>query len=237
MNKKIVETCGQDKLPFNLGTQLLIEVAGTGERLKTKLVGVDPSKCLIVNTPFSQHINVYDRSFLGTKVLVRLIHQGSVIGFQSKLIGSINVPVKFLLLSYPKAIESHNLRSHPRYFCFLPAELTIEDERYRGIILDVSATGCRFLIRGTKDNPLPIVEINSRLLLEVRFPGMENKQKTFAQLKNIQYEVDEVRLGMLFLEMPEDLRVVVLQFISSIEKSFAADPDEAEDILSSMGSD
>ncbi|OPZ60944.1 MAG: hypothetical protein BWY87_00157 [Deltaproteobacteria bacterium ADurb.Bin510] len=52
-------------------------------------------------------------------MIVRYLYNGTVYGFQTKLIEYITSPTKLFFLDYPRIIEHHDLRQEKRFPCHL----------------------------------------------------------------------------------------------------------------------
>ena len=212
-----------NELDYKLGAPLQVEITGLTKRIESELLGVFPNRCLMIRLPESRAFFFHERSRIGSKVIVRYIHDGYVFGFNAKLLDTLFVPAKILFITYPKTVEKFNLRASPRFQCMLPATFNFKDRSYSGIILDISEGGCRYLIKASEDRSLPLIEINQRAMIHFRLPGASEKHITFTLIKNMHIDFDELRLGLQFIDVPDSVRSAVATYISEIADNMAID--------------
>ena len=88
---------------------------------------------------------------IGDPIIVRMVHESSVMGYQSRVQGVIDAPVRMYLIAYPESVESVNLRKAERLSVFFPADVRAEVQpgaqdivMLQGMFLNISAGGCCF---------------------------------------------------------------------------------------------
>jgi hypothetical protein len=86
---------------------------------------------------------------IGEPIIVRMVHESSVKGYQSSVQGVIDAPVRLYVISYPERVESVNLRKAERLSVFFPADVRAEVQpgakdivMLQGMFLNISAGGC-----------------------------------------------------------------------------------------------
>ncbi len=200
---------------FAVGTELQLEIEGVAQRLKGYLVGIVQGKSLIVDAPFIN--NIKTKLFEGNGIVVRYLYEGTIYGFESSLMGVTFQPLKIIFVSYPKIIESHDLRSKKRIGVFLPAEFIIENNKYKGMILDVSETGCRCQIKTSESKKLPRVMTNEEISTTFQLPGRKDKLVVFGKVKNYQRDSKETKIGILFHKVEEETKKIISEYISDLE--------------------
>ena len=184
------------QLNIGFSCEVLIEIEGIRKRIKSRLIGIAPKSYLIVETPKSTGI----RKLLlnDTPVLIRYVYSGKIYGFRSYIIGKVNVPRQITFLSYPESIEKINLRKHERLNCSIPATIGFNEVDLRGVISDLSRSGCRFNLKMDENfsgNPFQIEDI-----VKLSFPlvGKEDDQKIDGVVKNMNYNNDAISFGIEF---------------------------------------
>lgn len=98
---------------------LEFETRSGRSKVKTVLVGSDPGKYIIIATPRIEGVPV---KLLGSpdSVIIRYLLDGSVFGFESKIVKKVGDPFFLTILDYPKQIEQISLRIEPRITIVLP---------------------------------------------------------------------------------------------------------------------
>ncbi|MEH6393852.1 flagellar brake protein [Pseudoalteromonas sp.] len=126
-------------------------------RFKLTLIGYEAGKYLILKYPpqakNSQYSDVLKE---GNGAIVRYIvegERGECVAFSTTILAIAVRPEKLIYLTYPKQIESRQLREVNRLQTHIPAKISInKDQRFdsenllQGIIIDISTTGCRFTV-------------------------------------------------------------------------------------------
>ncbi len=126
-------------------------------RFKLTLVGYEAGKYLILKYPKQAKLNEYsDILKEGNGAIVRYIvegERGECVAFSTTILAISVRPEKLIFLAYPKQIESRQLREVNRLQTHIPAKISInKDQSFKsenllqGIIIDISATGCRFTV-------------------------------------------------------------------------------------------
>ena len=109
---------------------------------------------------------------IGEPIIVRMVHESSVMGYQSRVQGVIDAPVRLYVIAYPERVESVNLRKAERLKVFFPANVRAQAEpgiqgdllMLNGMLLNLSAGGCCFTSKRS-------VQAASRISLSFCFPG------------------------------------------------------------------
>lgn len=130
------------RLAIDIGTPLFLEVRGIPGKYKSRLIGMDAGRYLIITMPHCPEAaacKVDEDTFLK----VRYVHGGNVFGFTSFVKGVITSPVRLLVIAYPKQVAEQSLRKSERFDCYLPCKAGIHDATADGTIVDISIAGCR----------------------------------------------------------------------------------------------
>ncbi len=134
---------------MEIGTDISMELPGSSARIKSGLIGIEPDQFLILRLPPTN--GIMHKCEPGSKVILRYLFNGAVIGFTSSIIQVFSNPISVCFLEFPKSAERINLRKDKRVKCFFPGIANYEGIELPGAILDLSASGCRFFI---EESPL-----------------------------------------------------------------------------------
>ncbi len=208
------------RLSIEVGSQLQVEIEGIPSRHQTTFLGMELFEYLIIKIPVFPHKIRLDvikhKLFPGNQITVRYLYEGSVFGFQTKLIEALFMPKRWLVLEYPEAIAQHDLRSEKRIDSFLPTTTNIKDKETQGIIVDINQNGCRYLIKAVKDMKFPPVQMDDQITLRCQFPGEQDEQVVSGIVRNIKRDSQEMALGIQFRKMTDNLYDIISLYISTI---------------------
>ena len=204
------------RISLEIGIPIQLKMEGVAFPLQSVLIGMEIDEYLIIKIP-AQYTNVKHKLVTGVDIVVRYLYQGTVYGFQSKLIEIITRPVKLLFLEYPKIIEHYDLRSQKRAESIFPATIMIKDKTNHGAIIDVSKNGCRCHILNSRKEPLPPVQIDDEILLKCKFPGVEGDHEVLGKIKNIRRSRKELIVGVEFLRLELEIHELISQYIYAVE--------------------
>ena len=182
-----------------LGTQIVLQFDGSEERFKSHLVGLEPGSFLILAMPRLDR----GRSQLieAPGLILRYVYAGSVYGFRARLQGHILNPSPLLFLSYPPSVESLNLRKKHRVTCRIPATATVRETRLEGIILDLSASGCRLSARLADAAVLGPIQLGEEISLRFPLLGFEGDRTFVGKARNISQSKEALTIGLEFVKM------------------------------------
>lgn len=189
-------------------------------RLKLPLVGYSLGKYIIVKYPCEQNSgNFNDVLVEGNVVISRYLlegDRGECFAFRSTIIIITKFPEKLLVLSYPKKIESRQLRLQQRVMTNLPALIMLinesadqEDVKINGIINDISTKGCGFTFKSESTK----VSVNKRNIFIGVSVGDGNDVKISGRVCNSRNDNGIVNVGVQFNDDDE-------QVINLLERLF-----------------
>ena len=206
-------------LLIDIGTQLKVEVAGFEGRFKCNLVGLKPNKHIIIDAPPQ---NVSRQLQEGTNAIIRYLYFGNIFGFKSKTLKYLSAPYDLLFLTYPDKVESHNLRKNARIQCYIPATTYIQDVEVRGVIVDISVSGCQYVVNMSKFDLSDLVKINSTINLAYPFFGATGLLTVQATILHINCNEGNLFLGMKFEDLDPEIYQSLENYIEEVnEHSFS----------------
>lgn len=131
-----------------VGTRLGVESALMSGRLWSTLVGHLDGQCIILGTPEAE-IPVGMKAPFSTDdtLTIRFVQEGVVVGFRASVLRRLTSPAQLTVVAWPRKIQTHGLREHPRISCHLPCQGSIgEHEVQRAMVRDVSLFGCQLRV-------------------------------------------------------------------------------------------
>ena len=211
-----------------VGTPLQIEVEGVTPRLNSLSVGWLPGYYLIIRYPVTGFGSIASKLFKGAKITVRYISGGDIFAFQSEVVGLTAESPRLIFVAYPALVVRRSLRGARRVLCYLPAELIRWEDRggpgpvetvYRGIISDMSLSGCGFdMMKDSADEVMPEVVQSEMVRLRMEFPGLENKIELVGEIRRSQREGKRLNLGIKFHQGHEPVRSRIAHYIQTLKR-------------------
>lgn len=198
---------------IDVGTQLKIEIVGVENRLNCNLVGMKPDKYLIIETLPG---DVFKLLSEGKTAIIRYLYFGNIFGFKSKILNLIGKPYNLIFLSYPKSVESHNLRKNARIHCHIPATATIQNSKISGVIMDISVSGCQYAISESKNVSAEIVKTEEPVQLVFPFFGMEGSQTVQATIRHVDNDDKRIMLGLRFEQLDAEILKALEHYIKNV---------------------
>jgi c-di-GMP-binding flagellar brake protein YcgR len=125
------------------GTPLQLQFQASNERKKSRLIGYNPNKSILISTPLDGGLprNTHN----GEKLTIRLFSNAtnSAIAFTSSIIHIGIIPYHHLHLIPPKSIETDAVRKAARISTRIEAMCEIDGISQKIYIVDLSTAGCR----------------------------------------------------------------------------------------------
>lgn len=200
---------------IEVGTKVVMELAGMKGRLQALFVGYIHKRCVITTIPTVPEVNralLLEHLYNGNLMTVRYIHSGIVLGFTAKIIHVSFRPFPLLFLEHPEQIESFQLRKDGRVTCLFPAGVTHKDSYYWGVLTDISISGCNIVLSASEHQDMDI-EIDDHLALSCPLLlGIEHPPTTCVVKRFINNGI-KVELGLKYLRVPEELLEKIHSYI------------------------
>ena len=189
------------ELNISSGHPVQFQIEGQYERHFSTLVGLEKGGYLLIKTPkihgFTNDI------YSGLPIIVRYIFQGTVFGFKSKITGLVMRPVGMIILEFPEKVETHNLRAYQRSECYIPIKLSLGNGMTPGILIDISAGGCRVWIESENSKVTP--EIAADIELKLAHEEGSESGRIKGQIRNMKKDDSGTSLGIQFDKERPDL--------------------------------
>ncbi|MFH1913722.1 MAG: PilZ domain-containing protein [Pseudomonadota bacterium] len=141
-------------MPLAAGDKVLMEFSTFGDRFLCVITEVGEHGRLSVYAPVPQA--VVDRMARDRTARVRFAHEGSLRGFDTRVLNRDNPPGVILELSGPGRVYDAEDRAEPRCRCRFPAIVTDGARRVvvRGVVEDMSASCTRFRLSDDEQGSL-----------------------------------------------------------------------------------
>ncbi|MCP4715712.1 MAG: flagellar brake protein [Deltaproteobacteria bacterium] len=203
------------RIALDIGTPLHLELEGVAMPLQSDFVGMATDRYIIIGSP-NLYSQVKHKLFAGNHIIVKYLFNGTVYAFQSKLIETINKPVRLVFLEYPKIVQRKDLRDHKRMTCYFPVKLIYENEVVAGVILDINKKGCRCKTQIQRSDNISTVNIDDPMDLKFPFPGIEGEMQIPGAVTNIYKDGLGLDIGIKFKETSLEVERIISQYILSV---------------------
>lgn len=202
-----------------IGTRMLVEPAGMGDRFKTDFVGMVRGQFILVRIPRIPGLNEF--LYVEKRVTVRYVHEGNVYGFESQVIWNQATPYRLLFLRYPVTVEILNLRRCQRVDCYTPVRIGLEEggqyTEYEGMMLNLSCGGCQ-LVLDAGEGAMPPVAVDTELKVSFKLFGTDKDVTFTGRAKNINVSKQRMYLGLMYDELPADVRKAIDDYVNNVSE-------------------
>lgn len=206
------------ELPLRLGARIKIVFFDLDAELESSLIGIVKNNCIIVENPLPD--NDLQQQIDGERVMVKYVYKGKMWMFKSQLLGATKTPVPLLFLEYPKVIHYHELRKTKRSTIFIPSTFHLEGQKELfGVLIDMSLTGSLCQIKHKSEANIPMMDIDSTVILRCLLPGIPEEQQLYGKVKNMKIEHGETRIGVEFDSLQPQLTDTIGKYLYSLDKT------------------
>jgi hypothetical protein len=186
---------------LSLGTLIQLQFEGLGSS-RSILLGMDPGKFLIIQTPAMS--DIWSMLFQKNNAIVRYLSSGRVYAFRCTLLAIIKEPCRFSILSYPESVEEINLRKFERISCIIEAEIQIRENTYTGIMTDISLGGCSFDFNKPENTTFPEIQIQEEVSIAIQMKEKGRLKSICAIIRSIKKDRNNLIIGLQFVPWDED---------------------------------
>ncbi len=216
ISHRIQRLSGKD-LEIGIGARLILEPMGSDRKILSEFVGMVRDKGIITLLPTKSG----DREFFVSDALltVKYIQSGhNVSAFRTIVLGVNTKPLPLLFLQIPDAVESLNLRKSDRVHCFLPTTAYVDGQEHAGLIIDLSAGGCRLVIE-TKPGAKP-PEIAAEAEIVTNFQLFDKDSQIFAQgmVRTAEAGANATIVGVQFKDLGQDIQDNIQNYVRTISR-------------------
>ena len=216
-----VERQDADSLIFQVGTPALVEPLGMGPRFRSRVVGWETGRYLIVKLP--PRPEEREHLYLEKRVIVRYLDcSGQIYGFETMVRGLMYKPEKLLFLDYPTQTEILSLRKENRADCFLPAKASLGDMVLEGHILNISKSGCALALPDPDQAFAQAAPQGTVFRCEFTLATSPPASHTLeATVQATSRENDKTVLGVAFQDPPPELTEQIEAYVREILEYFS----------------
>lgn len=202
------------RLTVELGSQVMIEFEGVEERFKSILVGMEAQAYLIIRVLSGAGVEGQVRK--GNRVIAGYVSLGTVYGFQSTVLGHIDEPFPLLFLTYPDAVEIKDLRDKPRVRSHIPATAEVSEREFKGLVLDISTSGCRFSTKTLPAKDPVQTSMGDEIALSLALLGVETQRSLCGKVRMLNQDREMTTIGVEFGELDSETESSLESYIQSV---------------------
>ena len=202
-------------LQIDQGLNLRLELEDDSPSMAGNLIGISKNNYIIVNRPSELEGPITASKDM--RIVVKYLQSGRVCMFKANVIKQLSQPEPLLFLEYPMVVHYHELRQSQRADIYVPCIMTLASgPRHSSALLDLSETGCLCQIKTDKDKLLPQIDPSGAVSLFCLFPGVGEEQEIQGVIRNVKRKSTELRVGIEFTELSEDLRKIIGNYLDSL---------------------
>jgi len=186
----------ENRIRAVLGTPISLQCEPLGTKMKSRLIGMEPDRYIIFS--LSNPVQ-FAKLQKGMPLIARYLYDGEAFGFKETILSTVPDP-QLVLTTYPKKLETLNLRSEERHKCILPAIVEVRENECRSVVVDLSYRGCRVKIKDPGEDKLPSFVRDDPITVCVSLPGEEEAVSLRGEIKNIDRIEDGTHMGIQFAD-------------------------------------
>jgi c-di-GMP-binding flagellar brake protein YcgR len=202
------------RLNLELGGQLFIRIEHFEQAFRGMLVGAEAGDYLIIRAAIPRE---FESAILpGLRFHISYHSQGLEYGFETRVIDTLDEPYRLMFLAYPAKVECVENRGATRSYCYIPSSAQLNSNTIKGVITDISAGGCRFVIRLPEHlQPRQVLLIDS-IVLHFPILGMKGVRTFQGKVRNTSVDREKIAMGVEFDELDADVRGSILAYVDSV---------------------
>jgi c-di-GMP-binding flagellar brake protein YcgR len=200
LEELVKEASSGTELAVDLPTAVVLKIPKVEAPVKAELLGMDRERFLIMKEPKGD-ANVKEKLEKGATLVVNYMHRGSIYTFQSVVLVPRLEPVGLVLLTYPQVVSRRELRRDQRVDCFISAKVSSGQKSFKGAVVDISRSGCRFVC--TERAAFKNLEVAVGDPVQVELLGVDSGTDSpmAGVLRNKTVDKRAVALGMEFQDL------------------------------------
>lgn len=186
------------RINLELGDEVRLKVEGLDYELKLSVMGMLPGELLAFHIPGKLDLAEFLKEGAGAGV--RYVKAGAVYSFAAAVLGYVSRPTPFVLVTYPKRIESRDMRKDARKERLTSAKVRIRGCDYQGVVLNTSEGGCKVVLKLSEDSPPPEIAVGDRIEMELRKRDDGPQEPAAGVVRNLSMARGKALLGIQFLQ-------------------------------------
>lgn len=205
---------------MRLGERLHLHIYNTSERLWGELVGFKQGEFLLVWLPaLATHRKILAAN---NEVTIRGMNVDfQLCGFTTNISKILITPYPLLFLTFPKVFEKLHLRRHDRVECFLPAQMLLDGNEYKAMIVNLSLGGARIILNKENTNFSPDQSEGREIYLV--FKTVDDGEEAYAKslIRKALNGESKITLGLEFLDLIGESHNIIRKYVASVKEYFA----------------
>ena len=213
------------RLNMEIGSPVSIRIEHFEQCFRGTLVGLEPQEYLIIKTIIPRE---FENAILpGIHFHVTYRSQCLEYGFSSTVIDTIDSPFRMTFLSYPQHVEILENRGSIRSTCYIPSSARLNSNTIKGIVTDISTSGCRFVIRLPENlQPRQILLIDD-IVLHFPVVGHKGVQAFQGKVRNTTVDREKIAMGVEFDDLEMTIEQSLMDYVDrSADASVASNRQE-----------
>ncbi|MBU1194936.1 MAG: flagellar brake protein [Proteobacteria bacterium] len=211
----ILELDKSEGIYIDIGTRVYLEIEGVTYSVTSIFIGLLKDEFMMVTFP-KRYKSVKNKLYVGNRMVVKYLFEGSVYAFQTSVIEVITNPIRAIAIEYPKVVQKRELRVVKRNNVIIPSRVEAKKIEFPAVVFDISKRGCRFKYNENKSNFSPLRE-GDILRLYCQFPGISDEIGCMATVRNVAREKGQLSIGAQFEDMADSFLTPLMHFLYSIE--------------------
>ncbi|WP_031387762.1 PilZ domain-containing protein [Desulfonatronum thiodismutans] len=219
IKSKPIQENGMNLL-MRLGERLHLQIYNANERLWGELVGFKQGEFLLVWLPnLTAHRKILADN---SEVTLRGMNVDfQLCGFTTTISKILLTPYPLLFLTFPKVFEKLHLRRHDRVECFLPAQVLLDGNEYKAMIVNLSLGGARIILN--KESAIFSPEQFESREIYLVFKTVDNGKEAYAKslVRSARNNDSKLTLGLEFLDLIGESYIIIHKYVASIKEYYA----------------
>lgn len=197
------------------GNVVAIQRVGEETRVRAEVLGAVPDAYIALRyacgSPRSRAAGFLNLRAEDSLIL-RFVHEGVVYGFRTAISRLVTDPEPLVFVRYPRFVEQVSMRRELRLSCRMPCLVTADGGSAQpGLMLDVSAAGCRVVVRHDHNEAAPPEGLPVTVTLAL--PDQTEPFSAPGEVRRLTDEVEERALGIAFNHEQRELYEVLERYL------------------------
>ncbi|MBG0778152.1 MAG: flagellar brake protein [Desulfovibrionaceae bacterium] len=235
----------EQNLSLEPGLRFMIELTGVPRKMACSLVGLVRGRYVLTTLPASARVSkdeIFNYLYPDNSMTVRFLYEGTVMGFDTRVIRYIASPFPLVFLEYPDQFSSFNLRKNRRITCLFHATALLGPLRHDCVVTDMSEGGCMVYLdpRLTRDaacrceppadgtnggangdeadggehNGGICVDVDDPITLECSFFGAVGESAIPCTAKRVEARYGKLGIGLKFNSMSDSVTDAIEEYVT-----------------------
>jgi HD-GYP domain-containing protein (c-di-GMP phosphodiesterase class II) len=202
------------RFSMEIGSTIQVQLSEKSRRVNAKFIGMDPGAYIIVSLPKIEELK--EQLFREKKIVLRYMTGGTIFGFESNVIALNLQPARLLFLTYPRRIQSCEIRKHSRFDCIYHSRIILSGVNYEGMITNISMGGCQFIMDRLDEHGAFALKAGDSVNLSFQAPEGRPIESLSGEVRNIKSSDNRVEIGIRFLDLQDDVKDVLTECIRNL---------------------